>query len=50
MAGDYERGDGKNECTVAAIAPGAGTAVAKGSGVTLKLFGNKDGKAPKACR
>ncbi|WIE60381.1 transglycosylase domain-containing protein [Curtobacterium sp. MCLR17_032] len=50
VAGDYERGNGKNECTVAAVAPGAGTATAKTTGVTLKLFGNKDGKAPKDCR
>ena len=38
------------EEVVAAVAPGAGTATAKTTGVTLKLFGNKDGKAPKDCR
>jgi membrane peptidoglycan carboxypeptidase len=50
VAGEYEKGNGKNECTVAAVEPGAGTAVTKNTGVTLKLFGNKNGKAPKDCR
>jgi membrane peptidoglycan carboxypeptidase len=50
LSGDYERGDGNNSCTVASVDPGAGTAVPKSTGITLKLFGNKDGKAPKECR
>ncbi|QWS34117.1 transglycosylase domain-containing protein [Curtobacterium aetherium] len=50
VADQYEKGDGKNECTVAAVEPGAGTAVAKDTGVTLKLYGTKGGKAPKDCR
>ncbi|PZE85042.1 transglycosylase domain-containing protein [Curtobacterium sp. MCBD17_032] len=47
---EFQKGDGENECTVAAVQPGAGTAVGKDTGVTLQLFGNKNGKAPKDCR
>ncbi|WIB25460.1 transglycosylase domain-containing protein [Curtobacterium sp. MCSS17_015] len=50
VSGEYEKGDGKNECTVAAVEPGAGTVAGKDTGVTLKLYGNKNGKAPKDCR
>ena len=41
---------GGKECTVAAVDPGAGTATAKSTALTLQLFGDKDGKAPKDCK
>ncbi|OIH97037.1 transglycosylase domain-containing protein [Curtobacterium sp. MCBA15_001] len=47
---DYAKGDGKNQCTVAAMDPAAGTAMAKATAVTIKLFGDKDGNPPKDCK
>ncbi|WIB59172.1 transglycosylase domain-containing protein [Curtobacterium sp. MCLR17_007] len=50
VADAFEKGDGKNQCTVASIDPAPGTATSKDTGVTLKLYGDKDGKAPKGCK
>ncbi|MGU3409986.1 transglycosylase domain-containing protein [Microbacterium sp. M1A1_1b] len=50
VAGDFEKGDGKNQCTVASVDPAAGTATSKDTAVTVKLYGDKDGKAPKGCK
>ena len=47
---DFQNGDGKNQCTVASVDPGAGTPPSKDTAVTLKLYGDKDGKAPKGCK
>ncbi|UBQ01560.1 transglycosylase domain-containing protein [Curtobacterium sp. TXMA1] len=50
LAGDFAKGDGGNQCTVAAVDPGEGTAIGKDATVTVQLFGDKDGKAPKDCK
>ncbi|WIB35333.1 PASTA domain-containing protein [Curtobacterium sp. MCJR17_043] len=47
---DYPKGNGDNECLVAAVDPGQGTAVSKDTGITLSVYGNKNGKSPKGCR
>ncbi|PYY40764.1 transglycosylase domain-containing protein [Curtobacterium sp. MCPF17_046] len=47
---DYPEGNGDNECLVAAVDPGQGTAVSKDTGITLSVYGNKNGKSPKGCR
>jgi beta-lactam-binding protein with PASTA domain len=47
---DYPNGNGDNECLVAAVDPGQGTAVSKDTGITLSVYGNKNGKSPKGCR
>jgi membrane peptidoglycan carboxypeptidase len=50
VSDDYEKGNGKNACRVAGVEPGAGTNASKDTGVTVKLYGNKNGKAPRNCR
>ncbi|WP_413601519.1 transglycosylase domain-containing protein [Curtobacterium sp. Curtsp57] len=50
VSDQYQPGDGKNQCKVAAVDPGAGTAASKDTTINLTLFGNKDGKAPKDCK
>ncbi|MDM7888730.1 transglycosylase domain-containing protein [Curtobacterium sp. RHCJP20] len=50
LAGAFAKGDGGNQCTVASVDPGEGTAVGKDATVTVQLFGDKDGNAPKDCR
>jgi membrane peptidoglycan carboxypeptidase len=47
---DYPKGNGDNECLVAAVNPGPGTAVGKDTAVTLSVYGNKNGKSPKGCK
>ncbi|MGN8049857.1 transglycosylase domain-containing protein [Curtobacterium sp. 22159] len=47
---EYAKGGGGNECKVAAIAPGPGETTTKGADVKIKLYGDKDGKAPKDCK
>ncbi|OEI68599.1 transglycosylase domain-containing protein [Curtobacterium sp. ER1/6] len=42
-------GDGK-QCTVADVRPQVATAASKDTTVSLQLFGDEDGKAPKECR
>ncbi|MCY1695947.1 transglycosylase domain-containing protein [Curtobacterium sp. SL109] len=46
----FAKGDGKNECRVASSDPGPGTNASKDTGITLQLFGNKDGKPGKGCK
>jgi len=46
---DYEKGDDSTRCQVTAVAPSPGTATSKDTAVTLKIYGTKDGKAPKDC-
>ncbi|WP_144763537.1 transglycosylase domain-containing protein [Curtobacterium sp. 9128] len=50
VSDQFDPGNGKNQCTVSSVDPGAGTNTAKATGITLKLFGEKDGKAPKDCK
>ncbi|OII39717.1 hypothetical protein BIU98_11870 [Curtobacterium sp. MMLR14_010] len=50
ISDEYEKGNGKNACRVAGVEPGAGTNASKDTGVTVKLYGNKNGKAPRNCR
>ncbi|MBT2502951.1 transglycosylase domain-containing protein [Curtobacterium sp. ISL-83] len=50
IASTYEKGGGNKECRVAAVDPGVNTTVTKDTAVTLKLFGDKDGKAPERCK
>ncbi len=50
ISDQFERGGGDRECRVAATDPAAGSVVGKDSAVTVKLYGTKDGKAPKDCK
>ncbi|WP_439688777.1 transglycosylase domain-containing protein [Curtobacterium sp. SP.BCp] len=50
ISDQYEKGGGSKECTVASTDPAADSVVGKDSGVTVKLYGTKDGKAPKDCK
>jgi membrane peptidoglycan carboxypeptidase len=50
VADQFEKGDDKNACTVAATDPASGTAASKSAQVTVKLYGTKDGKDPGNCK
>ncbi len=50
ISDQYEKGGGSKECRVASTDPAADSVVGKASGVTVKLYGTKDGKAPKDCK
>jgi membrane peptidoglycan carboxypeptidase len=50
VADQFEKGDDKNACTVAATDPAGGTAASKSAQVTVKLYGTKDGKDPGNCK
>ena len=47
---DYAKGNGDNQCRVAAVDPGVHTNAGKDSTITLTLYGDKNGKAPKDCK
>ena len=47
---DYVKGGGDKECRVASVDPGVHAAASKDSAVTLTLYGDKNGKAPKDCK
>lgn len=46
----YAKGDDGKKCTVANVRPQVGAAASKDTTVSLQLFGDEDGKAPKECR
>ncbi|OII15510.1 transglycosylase domain-containing protein [Curtobacterium sp. MCBA15_008] len=46
----YAKGGGGKECRVAAVDPGVHTNAGKDSTITLTLYGDKNGKAPKDCK
>ncbi len=50
IAEQYAKGGGDKECRVAAVDPGVHTNAGKDSTVTLTLYGDKNGKAPKDCK
>ncbi|WP_144713907.1 transglycosylase domain-containing protein [Curtobacterium pusillum] len=50
ISDSYVKGGGDKECRVAAVDPGVHTAASKDSAVTLTLYGDKNGKAPKDCK
>ncbi|WFR68787.1 PASTA domain-containing protein [Curtobacterium flaccumfaciens] len=50
IADQYAKGGGDKECRVAAVDPGVHTNASKDSTVTLTLYGDKNGKAPKDCK
>ncbi|MFJ4296589.1 transglycosylase domain-containing protein [Curtobacterium sp. NPDC089689] len=50
ISDQYEKGGGSKECKVASTDPAADSVVGKDSAVTVKLYGTKDGKAPKDCK
>jgi len=50
VSGDYAKGNGDNQCRVAAVDPGVHTNAGKDSTITLTLYGDKNGKAPKDCK
>jgi membrane peptidoglycan carboxypeptidase len=47
---EFAKGDDSTRCKVAAVAPSPGTATSKDTAVTVKIYGDKDGKAPKDCK
>ncbi|MFJ7289583.1 transglycosylase domain-containing protein [Curtobacterium sp. AB451] len=47
---EYVKGGGDKECRVATVDPGVHAAASKDSAVTLTLYGDKNGKAPKDCK
>ncbi|MFK4482594.1 transglycosylase domain-containing protein [Curtobacterium sp. AB7] len=47
---DYAKGGGNKTCKVAAVDPAIGAAADKNTDVRIKLYGDKDGKAPKECK
>lgn len=50
IAEQYAKGGGDKECRVASVEPGVHTDANKDSTVTLTLYGDKNGKAPKDCK
>jgi membrane peptidoglycan carboxypeptidase len=50
VSDQFEKGNSKQQCRVAAVDPAVGTNTAKTTPVTLKLFGDKDGKPGKNCK
>ena len=50
VADSFQKGNGDNQCTVASVDPGAGTNTSKDTTVSVTLFGDKNGKAPKDCK
>ncbi|MBM7802149.1 membrane peptidoglycan carboxypeptidase [Curtobacterium luteum] len=50
ISDQYERGSGSQQCKVASTDPAADATVGKDTAVTVKLYGTKDGKAPKDCK
>jgi len=50
IAEQYAKGGGDKECRVAAVDPGVHTNAGKDTTVTLTLYGDKNGKAPKDCK
>ncbi|WP_240347358.1 PASTA domain-containing protein [Curtobacterium sp. 24E2] len=50
ISDQFAKGGGDKECRVAAVDPGVHTDASKGSTVTLTLYGDKNGKAPKDCK
>ncbi|MDR6172243.1 MULTISPECIES: transglycosylase domain-containing protein [unclassified Curtobacterium] len=50
ISGSYEKGGAGKTCRVASVDPGVHAAASKDSAVTLTLYGDKNGKAPKDCK
>jgi beta-lactam-binding protein with PASTA domain len=47
---NYVKGGGDRECVVASVDPGIHTNAGKDTTITLTLYGDKNGKAPKDCK
>ncbi|MCS5492164.1 transglycosylase domain-containing protein [Curtobacterium flaccumfaciens] len=47
---DYAKGGGDKTCKVAAVDPAISATANKGDQVRIKLYGDKNGKAPKDCK
>ncbi|WNY35318.1 PASTA domain-containing protein [Curtobacterium flaccumfaciens] len=47
---DYAKGGGGKTCKVAAVDPAISSTANKDDQVRIKLYGDKDGKAPKDCK
>lgn len=50
VSDDFAKGGGNKTCKVAAVEPAIGAAADKNSDVTIQLYGDKNGKAPKDCK
>ncbi|MBF4608748.1 transglycosylase domain-containing protein [Curtobacterium sp. VKM Ac-1393] len=50
VSDDYAKGGGDKTCKVAAVDPAISSAADKNTGVTIQLYGDKNGKAPKDCK
>ncbi len=51
ISDQFQPGNGQNQCTVATVTPGAGSAASKDTAVSVGLYGDQNGKAPKdGCR
>jgi membrane peptidoglycan carboxypeptidase len=50
IGGNYVKGGGDRECVVASVDPGIHTNAGKDTTITLTLYGDKNGKAPKDCK
>ncbi|MDP4334084.1 transglycosylase domain-containing protein [Curtobacterium sp. A7_M15] len=50
ISDSYEKGGAGKTCRVASVDPGVHAAASKDSAVTLTLYGDKNGKAPKDCK
>jgi hypothetical protein len=50
ISDSYVKGGAGKTCRVASVDPGVHAAASKDSAVTLTLYGDKNGKAPKDCK
>jgi membrane peptidoglycan carboxypeptidase len=50
VSDQFEKGNSKQQCRVAAVDPAVGTNTVKTTPITLKLFGDKNGKPGKNCK
>ncbi|MBF4613718.1 transglycosylase domain-containing protein [Curtobacterium sp. VKM Ac-1376] len=50
LSDDYAKGGGSKTCKVAAVDPAISAAADKNADVTIQLYGDKNGKAPKDCK
>lgn len=50
VSDDFAKGGGNKTCKVAAVEPAIGAAADKNADVTIQLYGDKNGKAPKDCK